>query len=273
MRDFNENLSEKEAFLLDLDGVVHIDESPISGAVGAVQHLIEDGKKILFLTNNSTKARSEYVEKLLGFGLEVEESDVMTSAYATALYLSENFDDVSCYVLGEEGLEEELKSAGFEIFKRRDAEKASHVVVGMDRGLTYDRIWGGLSALISGADFIATNPDPTYPTQEGLAPGAGASIGALSGASGMEPLVVVGKPSTYIIDASLRVLDVTSSDTAIVGDRIDTDVRAGNRAGLTSVLVTSGVDSGEGFGVEAGEKEEPDYVFPSLSDMVEEMIR
>lgn len=250
-----------------MDGVVYIEDSLIEGTREAIESLRERGKELLFLTNNSTRTRSYYRQKFLEFGMEVEESDVMTSAYATALYLSERGEGVGCYVVGEEGLKEELENFGFEVVSRDRAEEASFVVVGMDRGLTYDKIWGGLSAILSGADFVATNPDPTYPTREGLAPGAGASIGALSAAAEREPSEIIGKPFTYMLDASLDLLDASLEGTAIVGDRIDIDIKAGKRAGLTTILVLSGVDSRGDLNEVKGTEEEPDYVLSSLADL------
>jgi HAD superfamily hydrolase (TIGR01450 family) len=200
-------------------------------------------------------------------GVEAEESDIMTSAYATALYLSEELGSDFCYVIGEEGLKDELRGLGIDVLPRVRSEEADTVVVGMDRGLNYEKIWGGLSALLSGADFIATNPDPTLPTERGPAPGAGASIGALSGASEMEPLKIVGKPSSYIIEVTLERHGLKQDESLVLGDRVSTDIAAGNSAGITTVLVLSGVISEGDLGSLEGQ-EKPDYIVESLSEML-----
>lgn len=261
-------MDELEAFLLDMDGVINLGDSLIEGSIEAIQKMRKMGKKLIFLTNNSTKTREEYAKILSELGLDVDASEIMTSAYATAVLLSKESGNGSCYVIGEKGLKSELKNAGFEILARDEAEEASYLVVGIDRGLSYEKVWGGLSAILSGAEFVATNPDPTYPRKEGLAPGAGASIGAVSGTAEVEPSKVVGKPSTYMIRTSLEMLGVSPDETAIVGDRIGMDISAGNKEGLTTVLVLSGVDSEEDLELVEDSSKQPDYVFPKLANLL-----
>lgn len=272
MHDLKTELKEKEAFLLDMDGVIYIEDDPIEGSLEAVRNLRQNGRKLAFLTNNSTKTREEYKEKLSDLGLETDKSKIMTSACATALRLSELEENKTCFVLGEDGLKKELKDAGFELVSRKNAEKASFVVAGMDHGLTYEKIWGGLTAILSGAEFIATNPDSTYCTKDGLAPGAAASIGALAAAAEEEPSEIIGKPSTYMLEALLEVLDVTPERTAIIGDRIDTDIRAGKKLGLTTILVLTGVNSKKEVEEVKGTKKEPDFVYQSFEKLANEVI-
>lgn len=269
MPDFRDELEELEAFLLDMDGVIYVGESPLEGSKKAIKSLRGKEKKLAFLTNNSSQTREDYKQKLSGLGLDVDKLEIMTSAHATTLYLSEQAEGGTVYVLGEEGLKIELRNAGFEVLSGERAEEASFVVAGMDRNLTYDKIWNGLSALLSGAEFIATNPDPTYPTEKGLAPGAGASIGALSASAERDPSMIIGKPFPYMIDASLDMLDVSPEETAIVGDRIDMDIQAGKKAGLTTILVLTGVDSEEDVDAVAGTEKAPDYVFSRLTGLVD----
>lgn len=267
MHEFEDKLNELDALLLDMDGVLYVGDSIVEGSKKAIQSLREKNKKLCFLTNNSTQTREDYQEKLSRLGLNIDKSEIVTSGYTTALYLSERYEDKKCYVVGEEGLKKELEKAGFEILSSSSAEEASFVVAGMDRGLTYDKISAGLSALLKGADFIATNPDPTYPMEKGLAPGAGATIGALSGAAEREPLEVIGKPSRYMVDFALDMLGVSSDNAAIIGDRVDMDVQAGKNAGLTTVLVLTGVDSEEDVEAVAGTDEAPDFVSTRLAEL------
>ncbi|KXA90128.1 hypothetical protein AKJ37_02040 [candidate division MSBL1 archaeon SCGC-AAA259I09] len=249
-----------------MDGVIYIEDSLIEGSKEVIQSLRSRGKKLAFLTNNSTRTRGDYTQKLADLGLDCAKSEVMTSAYATSLRLSEKAEGKTCYVVGEEGLKRELEKAGFEILPRGEAERASFVVVGMDRGLNYEKIWGGLTALLSGADFIATNPDTTYCTREGLAPGAAASIGALSATAEREPSEIVGKPSPFMLKASLDILNVSPQKAAIVGDRIDTDIKAGKELGLTTILVLTGVDSRQDLEEVKDTELEPDFVLSSIDD-------
>lgn len=271
MHEEKEEFEHVEAFLLDMDGVIYLEDSPIEGSVEAVNELRNREYKTIFLTNNSTKSRKQYRSRLSRMGLEVEDSEIMTSARATAVYLSEEVEGGSCYVLGEDGLRRELREENIDIVPSEDPKAASHVVVGMDRGINYEKIKGALDALLSGAEFIGTNPDPTFPTEDGLAPGAGSCIGAVSGAIERGPSVIIGKPSEYMLEISLEKIGTDPSKTVIVGDRLSTDMRVGNKMGLVSVLVLSGATNEEDLR-DCPREENPDYVFDSISEMVGRVV-
>lgn len=256
---------------MDLDGVIYLEDNPIEGSVEAVNELRDEGYKMAFLTNNSAKSRGQYKRRLSRMGLEVDESEIFTSAYATAVYLSDVIGEGSCHVLGEDGLREELMEENIDIVSPEDSEKASHVVVGMDRGINYEKIWRTIKPLLSGAEFIGTNPDPTFPTEDGLAPGAGACIGAVSGAVERKPSEIIGKPSTHMLEISLESLGVDPSKAAIVGDRLSTDMKVGNKTGLVTILVLSGANTEEDL-QDCSSEESPDYVFDSVSDLVNEVM-
>ncbi len=273
MHNLESELLEKEAFLLDMDGVIHIEGDPIDGSLEAFRMLKKNGKKVGFLTNNSTRTREDYVEKFSGFGLEIEKSEVMTSAYATALRLDELEGKKICYMIGEEGLEKELRNAGFDLVSRKNVDEASYVVVGTDRGLSYEKIWGALTAVLSGAKFIGTNPDSTYPTKEGLAPGAGASIGAVAGAVDKDPDEIIGKPSPYMLKSLIETFDVSSEKTVIVGDRIETDVMAGKDLEMTTVLLKSGVEDEDSIQKVEGTDKEPDFIFENLEELTRRVVK
>jgi len=256
------------AFILDMDGVLYIGEIPIRGAAETVAYLRRKGKKLAFVTNKSAYTRRVYARKLAQMGIAAHESGIVTSAYATSLYLQRRVPGARIYAIGEPGLKRELEQAGFKLLPDARAEEADFVVVGMDRAITYKKITAGLRALLAGAEFIATNPDGIYPTETGISPGAGAMIGALVGSSGKRPKVVIGKPSPHMIKISLGVLGSTPSETAIVGDKLDTDVLAGKRAGLTTILVLTGVSSGQDVKRVRGTKMAPDFVIRSIKDLV-----
>lgn len=263
-------ISEIKTIIFDMDGVLYVGDYPVDGVKETIDELRSQGKEIIFMTNNSSKTRSGYVDKLSDFGVKVSKDDIITSAYATSIYLRENYGGGKAFVLGEEGLKAELREVGFEILSLENAETADFVVTGMDRGLTYEKIAAGLRALLSGADFIASNPDPTYPTESGLAPGAGATTGALSGASEMEPSLIIGKPSRYMIDIILDKTGTHPNQTAIVGDRLNLDIKAGKKAGLTTILVLTGVDSIDDVEKVKGSSDAPDFVLDSLRDLIME---
>jgi 4-nitrophenyl phosphatase len=256
------------AIILDMDGVLYTGNRPIYGAPDAVKRFRENGKKLIFSTNNSTSTRAGYARKLTRMGIPARESEIVTSGHATAMYLRKQCPHAKIYVVGEKGLKSELKLAGLKIVSDEEAEKATHVVAGFDRKINYRKISGSLHALLAGAEFIATNSDSTYPTEAGLYPGAGAVIGALAGCSGMEPSLVVGKPYPYMIKIALEILGAKPRETVIIGDRIDTDVRAGKIAGIRTVLVLSGVCTEKDVRKVRNTKIAPDFVFKSIADVV-----
>ncbi|MEW6592606.1 MAG: HAD-IIA family hydrolase [Candidatus Hadarchaeota archaeon] len=253
--------------VLDMDGVLYRGDEPIAGSAEAVKCLRDEGRGVVFSTNNSAKSRAAYVKKLGRMGIEADKSEIITSGYATAAYLREYSRAAKVYPIGESGLVQELKLAGIKVLSSSKARSATHVVVGIDKNLSYGKIAAGFQALSAGAQFIATNPDPTYPTEAGLSPGAGATIGALAGCFGKGPSLVVGKPSAMMIRMALEILG-TGRKTAVVGDRIDMDVAVGKKLGLRTVLLLSGVCTpGEARKVR-GTRMTPDFVAKNLAEAV-----
>lgn len=249
-----------DLFFIDLDGVVFLGERMIPGAKEAIRKLKSRKKRVIFLTNNSTLSRKGYARKFARFGVSVDPSSIITSGYVTAVYLRKRSPGAKIFVVGETGLKEELKMANLKVVE--NARLATHVVVGLDRRFTYKKLAEATSALLSGAEMVATNADPTYPTDRGLAPGAGAIVAALSASSGKRP-EVVGKPSTFMLELGLKMSKVPKERAVIVGDRQDVDVVMGKSAGLTTVLVLTGVTKkiSKTF-------PQPDFVFNSLREVV-----
>ncbi|MEM2878145.1 MAG: HAD-IIA family hydrolase [Candidatus Hadarchaeales archaeon] len=253
--------------IIDLDGVVWVGRTTVAGVQEAIQAIRRMGKRIVFTTNNSSKSRKEYVKMLRRSGGDAEEHEVLTSGYAAAEYLRRKKDAVRAHVVGERGLREELVRAGIKILPEEKSEDATHLVVGLDRTINYRKIWFAMKSLMSGAEFVATNTDPTYPTELGLTPGAGAIVGAISGCSGRNPDVVLGKPYPYIMKMALELLGTGAGQTAIIGDRLEVDVKAGKLCGIRTILVLSGVTKREDLRkVERDMR--PDFVFNSLSEVV-----
>ncbi|MEM2874598.1 MAG: HAD-IIA family hydrolase [Candidatus Hadarchaeales archaeon] len=253
--------------MLDLDGVVWVGRTPVKGAPEAVRRLREMGKKIVFMTNNSARSRKEYIWMLRKIGIRAKENEIVTSGRATAVYLSRLRREVRAYVIGERGLKRELVQAGIKVLSDEDAGNATHLVVGKDSTINYRRIWSGLRALMGGAEFVATNTDATYPTENGLAPGAGAMIGAMTGCSGRTPDIVIGKPYSHMLKIGLEIMGTTARETAIIGDRAETDVMAGKLAGMRTILVLSGVTKKNDL-KRVKKDMRPDYVFDSLAEVV-----
>ena len=249
------------AFLLDCDGVLWRGEEPIPGAPEAVRVLKASGKKVLFFTNNATLSRRGYLAKLRRLGFDAEPGEVYCSAYAAAVWLRGRVRRV--YVVGEEGLVEELKLAGLEL---AGPEEAECVVVGLDRGLTYSKLEGALRCLSRGALLVATNGDPTLPTERGLAPGAGAILAALEAAAGRRADAVVGKPNAFMYELALREHGIRPEEALAVGDRLDTDVEGAKRAGLAAALVLTGAAKLSDL---ERARAKPDFVLGSIRDLFE----
>ncbi len=250
-----------KSLIIDLDGVLYRGDQAIVGAKEFVALLQQGGIPFLLLTNNSTHTPGQYVTKLAKMGIVIEDSDVLTSAQATALYLERIAPPgARVYAIGEEGLRAALRD------KCTIAEdRASFVVVGMDSELTYEKLRVATLLIRGGARFIATNPDKTLPTEEGFVPGNGAAIAALEAATGVAP-IVVGKPEPAIFDLALARMGVGKGGAAVVGDRLETDILGGRRSGLITILVLSGATSRQEL---ENSPVQPDLVFENVRQLYE----
>lgn len=227
-------------FVVDLDGVVYLLNTPIPDNVEFLRLARLRGFRIAFLTNNTFLSREGYVAKLRGMGVEAEVDEIFSSAFVTAGCLRQEKPKARVYAIGERGLKEELKRAGLRVLSRFSPKGADFVVVGLDRRFTFQKMKTALDFLRQGAQLIGTNPDPTYPTETGVIPGAGAILASLERASGCTARVI-GKPSPEILRFTLNALGFRPEETAIVGDRIDTDVLLGKNCGVSTILVLTGV--------------------------------
>jgi len=231
-----DNLHSIEGLLIDMDGILYRGSEPISGAKEFIILLQREGTPSLLLTNNSTRTPAHCVTKLAQMGIEVEKDDVLTSAQATALYMARVAPPrARVYVIGEEGLRSALREKGYAL-----SEDAEFVVVGMDTHLTYEELKAATLLIRGGAKFIGTNSDKTFPSEKGIVPGNGAILAALEAATGIAP-TVVGKPEPIIFELALAKLGTDRERTAIIGDRLETDVLGGQRFGLITILVLSGI--------------------------------
>jgi 4-nitrophenyl phosphatase len=251
---------------MDMDGVLYLHHEPIADAVRFVSAARGMGKAILFLTNNSKYTRGEYRKKLEAMGIPSREEEILTSAAATAQYLVENHDleGRSAFLIGGEGLHEEVGRTGLRLLAGEEGSTADYVIVGWDTELTYEKLRIACLALHRGAAFIGTNADATFPSPEGLWPGAGAILAALEKAAGREALVV-GKPNLYMMHAALHLSGGRPDRTLMVGDRLETDVLGGWRAGLDTCLVLTGVSKREDL---EGFRPQPDLVVESLGELL-----
>lgn len=253
-----------KGFIFDLDGTIYVDNEIIEGVPDAIKSLKERGDKVIFLTNKSIASRKEYVEKLNKLDIQVDLDEVINSNYITAHYLKSVMKpDDAVYVIGEAPLFEELAEENIKLADL--SANASHVVLGWDREFTYDKLNYAFQAWRNGAEIIATNPDRTCPVKDGEIPDCGAMIGAIEGATGEPVKLITGKPSSmmakYVLD---NVLKMGASDCYMVGDRLETDIKMANEAGIQSVLVMTGITTTKMLEDTAYQ---PNYVLESVKDI------
>lgn len=237
MKQFNP--STLRALILDMDGVLWRGNQLIAELPPIFAEIKQLGLGVIMATNNSTRTPAKYVEKLQSYGVELEDWQVINSAEATAQFMHGLFPEGgSVYVVGESGLVESLEAKGFKI----EDEDVLAVVAGMDRQLNYAKIDRAAALIRSGAKFIGTNPDRTFPTPNRLMPGAGTSLAAIEAASYVSP-TIIGKPEAIIFKIALERLGVKPGQALMVGDRLETDIAGGQNVGCPVALVLSGVTS------------------------------
>ncbi len=243
MRQLIEELKDIELAIFDLDGVIYRGNKLLPGVDKVIQKLKELTINIVYNSNNSTATRQMYVDKLNDFKISSEIGDFYTSASITATEISKLKNKAKIFVIGEIGLREELKASGHEIITEESEYKnVDFVVVGLDRDFKYKNLALAQKCILDGkAQFYATNVDATLPVDKGVLPGAGIMVKALETCTGIKPIKIFGKPQPYGIELILKEKKVPTKNTAIFGDRLDTDILAGNLAGIKTVLVLTGV--------------------------------
>lgn len=259
-------LDRYDGLLMDMDGVIYLDSRPLPEALEFVREARERGKRILFLTNNSRYTVEEYLARLRSMGVDCDSDSIFTSAVATADFVAENHSPRGrkAFVIGGKGLKDELRRVGLELVEGEEAKWAELVVVGWDVELTYEKLKVGCLAISRGAEFIGSNPDSSFPSPEGIWPGAGAIIACLETATGRKA-TVVGKPNIFMMQLALARLGTAPDRTLMVGDRLETDVLGGWRAGMDTCLVLTGVTRREDL---EGFEPRPDYVVESLKELL-----
>jgi 4-nitrophenyl phosphatase len=254
-------LHQIEAYLVDLDGVLVRGAQILPGAVDFLKLLRSRQLPFRILTNNSTRTPAEYAAHLTRAGVDVAAHEVLTSAVVTASALAQQQPGARAFVVGSPALHAVLTQHG--LVCTDDATRADVVVAGLDRELRYERLARAALAVQRGARFVATNADAAFPTERGLEPGAGAIVAALQTTTGVAP-EVFGKPAPAMFLAGVEQVDRPAARVAIVGDRLDTDIEGGARAGLVTIAVATGVTSMAAF---ERHKPLPNHLFPSIHDL------
>jgi len=228
--------------LIDLDGVVYTGSDPIPGAAGFLSEARRRGLKFLLVTNNSTTSPELVAERLRRMAIDVTPQEILTSAQAAVAYVAAHAErGARVRIVGEAGLRQAAEEEGLLVVQDGNAS-ADWVIAGLDRDFNYERLTSATRAIMAGAHFVATNADALLPIEGGqVVPGAGSIVAAIQTATAVAP-VVVGKPEPGLFEHGLRRLgDLRPEQAAMIGDRIDTDVVGGQRDGLRTILVLSGV--------------------------------
>jgi len=255
-----------KAIMFDMDGVLYRGTSHLPHAAEAVEWARGRGISVGFITNNSTRSAKTYCERLAGFGIRAEVSEMMTSAMATTEYIRTNYGEGgTAFVIGLEGITETLTDIGIEVLMVDDNRKCNYVVVGMSTDFNYQQLSRAQQEiLVNKAIFIGTNNDRTFPWNDGtVRPGGGTMIAAVVACTDATP-IIIGKPNTYMIELMAKSYGLKPSDCLAVGDRIDTDIVMGNRFGAHTLLVLTGISRREDVAKASGDSV-PEFIIDDLN--------
>lgn len=253
-------LQNKKGFICDMDGVIYHGNQLLPGAADFVSWMQEKGKKFLFLTNSSERSPRELHQKLERMGMNVEESHFYTSALATASFLASQMPGCSAYVIGEPGLVNALYDAGITM----NDVNPDYVLVGDTRNYNFENITRAVKFVERGAKLIGTNSDTTNPLENVMAPATRSLISPIEMATGKQAYFL-GKPNPLMMRTGLKLLGCRSEDTAIIGDRMDTDILAGVESEIDTVLVLSGVSD---LHTPSQFPYRPNYVLTGVGDII-----
>lgn len=263
------DLASLRHLIIDMDGVLWHGDNPLPGLVEFFAVLRRRNITFILATNNASKTPDQYVVKLTRMGVEVSHDEILTSAQAAALYLSQQSSNgARVFAVGEDGVRQALAERGFFLCDLYNVN-AQFVVVGMDRGLSWDKLATATLNIRAGAKFIGTNPDTTLPTERGITHGNGAILAALQTATGIIP-TIIGKPEPIMYQQAMARLGGTTEDTWALGDRLETDILGAKRAGIRSILVLSGITTREDL---AASDYQPEIVLPDIAALTIELDR
>jgi 4-nitrophenyl phosphatase len=253
-----------KGLILDMDGVLWRDDQPIGDLPAIFSEISRRNLKVILATNNATLSVEQYQKKLNHFGVSIEASQIVNSALAAAHYLAERFPQKgNVFIIGEQGLIQTLSEHGF----HHSLENVIAVVVALDRNLTFEKLRRATQLIRAGIPFIGTNPDRTFPTPEGLIPGAGSILAALEASTEVKP-VIVGKPSPEMYKLAIARLHTSPEETLVVGDRLETDIVGAQSLGCRSALVLSGVTH---LAKAVLWDPAPDFIEPDLASLLERL--
>ena len=226
-----------------MDGVIWKADAPIGDLPSTFKRIRERGLKFVFATNNGTKTPEEYQQKLAELGVDIDASQVVTSAMGIAFMLAQKYPrGTKIFMIGEDGIRVALEEKGFEILSVENAPQAQAFVMGIDRSINFQKVAEATLLVRAGIPFYTTNTDKTFPTPRGEIPGSGAWVSVIQTATNVEP-IIAGKPFPFLMELSLEKLGTRKEETLVVGDRLETDIAAGQSVGCPTALVLSGVST------------------------------
>ena len=263
-----EKLRACELFLFDMDGTLYLGDEVYDGAIALMEDLPRLGKKYIYLTNNSSRAGTDYITRLRRLGFPCESENVFTSGMATGLYLNQNYPGASVYLAGTKAFYRELQSYGIRLVNdengHTDCDTVDVVVQGFDKELAYEKLDRAVHFLRRGSAFIAANPDWVCPMpNDEVQPDCGSICALLTASSGVRP-TYIGKPNRNMIDVISKMTGIPNDKICAVGDRLYTDIAVAQNAGSVSVLVLSGETSAE---MAAAAERQPDLILPSVKEL------
>ena len=255
-----------KAILLDMDGVLWHGSTPVLDVQLLFDRIQQLGLSAFCVTNNSTRPIAYHLEKLKTLGVDLDQSQILTSAEATAIYLKEKFPDPGdVYVVGQSGIQEALRERGFNLLSGEEDQPAQAGVVGLDKSFTYQKFDLAVRYIQQGAFYVGTNPDTTIPTPTGSAPGAGALIRGIEVSSGINAHMI-GKPHAGLFQEALRRAACLPEEALMIGDRLDTDILGAQRLGLKTALVLTGITTRE---MALSWEPRPDIVAPTALETIQ----
>lgn len=259
-----ECLRRKTLFLFDMDGTIYEEDRLFEGTLPLLAAVRRQGGRAVFITNNSSRSVEDYVKKVRGMGIEADTEDFFTSVQATVLLLKKEYPDVLVYAQGTASMLRELRDAGIRVTDRIE-DGIGLVLVGFDTELTFEKLRNTCELLTKrDLPFYACNPDLVCPCSFGFVPDCGSMCVSIKNATGKTP-IYIGKPEKTMIEVVEQKFGCTQDETVVIGDRLYTDIRSGNNAGVTTVCVLSG-EATEADIVEGSDK--PTFVFDSVADIL-----
>lgn len=257
------NILNFQGYIFDLDGTIYRGERLIPGAQEVIQRLKDLGRRIVYLSNKPLQTREDYAAKLTRLGIPTEPKEVINSSYVMARWLRQQAPHTTIFIIGEPPLIKEMENQGFRLSE--NPAEIDYVIASFDRTFDYRKLNIAFQAIKKGAHFVATNPDRSCPIEGGEIPDCAAMVGAIEGATGKKVETIVGKPSEITIQVAVETMNLRPQDCLLVGDRLETDMAMGKKAGMASALVLTGVTKRE---LIVHSPWQPDFIWESVADIL-----